>query len=58
MPSSFVAISMGLPFSVTVSTDVHRENLLKRGERESLYELGRINVEADMTAEELLEQIE
>lgn len=45
-------------FSVTVSTDIHRENLLKRGERESLYELGRINVEADMTAEELLEQIE
>lgn len=45
-------------FRVTLSTDVHRENFLKKGEPESLYELGRINVEADMTAEQLLELIE
>lgn len=42
-------------FRVTVGTDAKKENRLAKGRPESLYALGRINVEADMTAEQLLE---
>ena len=45
-------------FSVTVTSDASRENWIFKGDPESLYRLGRENIEESVTAEELLQIVE